>query len=124
VNYTGQFLGKTAKIENPGTVVMLLLLAVAFVVLILVLLSGFMLTSVSRRFVVDGADCGAISIPRLRSVPLRRGQESIARATLSFAGTVNVRGAGGYVARRDGQGWSVAKTGGPTIKVELKRTKR
>lgn len=124
VNYTGQFLGRTAKIENPGTVVMLLLLAAAVVAGLLALLGVFMLTSVSRRFILDGTDRGAISIPRLRSTPLQRGAETIGRATLSFGGTVNVRGVGGHVARREGQGWSLAKGGGPGIKVELRRTKR
>lgn len=122
--YTAEFVGKTKKIENPGTLLAGVSLAGLAAGAALFALGGFMLTSVSRRLVIDGAEKGAISIPRIRAVRIERGSELLARASLSFGGQLTLRGVGGYVARRDGEGWTLQKEHGPTVRVELRSTKR
>lgn len=123
-NYTAQFVGKTQKIENPGTVMAMLALAATAAAAILLAIGSFMLTSVSRRVVIDGTDRGAVSIPRLRSRRIERGSEVIANASLGLGGTISLRGTGGYVASRQGDAWTLTKSGGSTIRVELRNSRK
>ncbi len=122
--YTAQFVGKTRNIENPGTVMALLGMGAAAIGVALMALGGFMLTSVSRRLLIDGADRGAISIPRLRGVPIKRGAETLGSASLSLGGVIQLRGTNGYVARREGPSWNITKEHGPSMRVELRSTRR
>jgi hypothetical protein len=125
VNYTGQFVGKTKKIGNPGTVAMLVALVGIVAAVMLFLFGGFLLTSVSRRLVIDGQDRGAVSIPRLRSTALMHNGTTVAKASLGLGGAISAAGVGGHKVARNGPStWTISKEGSQSIRLELKTTKR
>jgi hypothetical protein len=123
-SYTAQFTGKTKKIENPGTIAAIAAIAGFAAIALLVLIGGWLLTSVSRRLYVDGVDLGARSIPRLRSTRVERGSELLGTVSLSFGGDIVLRPAKGFSIRKDGSGWALSRDGGSSVRVEFRTTRR
>lgn len=122
-SYTAQFVGRTKKIENPGTVLALGVLAGTALGAGLLAVGGFMLRSVGRRLRVDGVDKGAISISRLRATQISGGGRTVAKAKLTAGGSIKLSGANGYLARRSGNGWMLTKAGEPSVSIELRTRK-
>jgi hypothetical protein len=122
-NYTAQFVGRTRKIENPGTVLALGVLGGSALAGLGLGAGAFLMRSVGRRLRIDGNDMGAISVSRLRATPIKAGGREVARARLSASGDVTVSGTSGYLAKRTTGGWQLSKSGEPTINVELRTRK-
>lgn len=122
-SYTAQFVGRTKKIENPGTVLALGVLAGSGLGAGLLAFGMFMLRSVGRRLRVDGVDKGAISISRLRATQIPAGGRTVAKAKLTGGGSIKLSGANGYLAKRNGSGWSLSKAGEPSVTIELRTRK-
>jgi len=123
--YTSQFVAKTRRIENPGTVMALLGVGGLFAAVLLLLGFGFLLKKVSRRLVIDGVDRGALSMNKLTGSRVERNGETFASARLTFGGRPTLRGVGGYtVAGREGDAWVLKNQSGAQVRVALQTIRR